>query len=216
MLISDPLSLFCLSSSSPSLCLSSLPPVSLSSSPSLSPPHPFFSLLHPFVSLPPPHPAGYVDLDNTTLPYSPHWSFCPIPQAQTEASAGTQGITCSMNKSADHSSLLLTFTGNMKLAGCQECCMRWFFTINGEECTDPAPIDAVIYSVHTDQMNMHRGSTIQGVCRATAGGTLVRGAYTAALNVGRCPGFNTTFITSTGYDSTSSVVIEELPVPGGL
>eukprot|EP00731_Ephydatia_muelleri_P009476 Em0005g62a len=159
-----------------------------------------------------PH-SGYVDLDNTTLPYSPHWSFCPIPQAQTEASAGTQGITCSMNKSADHSSLLLTFTGNMKLAGCQECCMRWFFTINGEECTDPAPIDAVIYSVHTDQMNMHRGSTIQGVCRATAGGTLVRGAYTATLNVGRCPGFNTTFITSTGYDSTSSVVIEELPVP---
>lgn len=168
----------------------------------------------PFLCLPPPHPASYVDLDNSSVPYSPHWSFCPIPQAQTEASAGTQGITCSMIKSADNSSLLLTFTGNMQLAGCQECCMRWYFTINGEECTDPAPIDAVIYSVHTEQMNMHRGSTLQGVCRGTAGGSLTRGVYTAALNVGRCAGFDTTYNTSTGFDSTSSVVIEELP--GGL
>ena len=89
--------------------------------------------------------------------------------------------------------------------------MRWFFTLNGVECTDPAPIEGVIYSVNSELVNIHRSSTIKGVCRGTAGGPLARGMYTAALNVGGCPGFNTTYGAYTGYDSTSSVVMEELP-----
>ena len=40
--------------------------------------------------------------------------------------------------------------------------MRWFITLNGEECSDPAPIEAVIFSSNARTANIHRGATIAG------------------------------------------------------
>ena len=42
-----------------------------------------------------------------------------------------------MNKQRDDTWLRLTWNGNMRLTNCDICCMRWFFQINGEECTNP-------------------------------------------------------------------------------
>ena len=57
----------------------------------------------------------------------------------------------------------VTFNGNIRVTDCHDCCMRWFITLNGEECSDPAPIEAVIYSTDAERVNIHRGATITGI-----------------------------------------------------
>ena len=44
---------------------------------------------------------------------------------------------CSITKQRNDTWLRVTWNGNMRLAYCTFCCMRWYFTINGAECTDP-------------------------------------------------------------------------------
>ena len=89
--------------------------------------------------------------------------------------------------------------------------MRWFITINGEECADPAPIDGVVYTINGSAINIHRSATITGICRGTAAGSLDVGLTTATLNVGMCGGFNETFNAYTGKQTLSTVEVEEMP-----
>ena len=51
---------------------------------------------------------------------------------------------CSFNKQRDDTWLRLTWNGNMRVTNCEFCCMRWYFTINGDECSEPGmtPFDA--------------------------------------------------------------------------
>ena len=69
---------------------------------------------------------------------------------------------CTGNKNSDDSALRVTFNGNIRVTDCHDCCMRWYITMNGEECTDPAPIEAIIYSTDAAQVNVHRAATITG------------------------------------------------------
>lgn len=41
--------------------------------------------------------------------------------------------------------------------------MRWYITLNGEECSDPAPVEAVLYSSNAQTVNVHKGATIAGM-----------------------------------------------------
>ena len=89
--------------------------------------------------------------------------------------------------------------------------------INGKECTSPAPIDGIVYKYYfnggvSSQINIHRHATIVGVCKATSSGDLQSATYQISMNINYCRGFSDTQA-STGWQTTSSMIIEELCPP---
>ena len=162
----------------------------------------------------PPSPASNPNVRGDL--YHPNWVHCAIPANIPE---GTRDIgplpslSCGsdFNKTRPDSALLVTFNGNIRLTDCSDCCMRWFVTINGEECTQPAAIDGVIYTVNGTDVNIHRGSTITGVCEATSSGSIGVGAVEVVMNLGTCGGFNETFDSYTSLRSLSTIEIKEMP-----
>ena len=96
--------------------------------------------------------------------YHPQWQHCSIPTIQEgDINEGSLSDTsCVFNKTMSDSSVRIVFNGNIRITNCENCCMRWYFTINGEECSDPAPIEAVIFSSNAQTINVHRASTIAG------------------------------------------------------
>jgi len=92
----------------------------------------------------------------------------------------------------------------------RECCGRWFITFNGEECSDPAPIDGVVHSVNASLVNIHRSSTITGVCKGTSSGPFVKGMnYSVVLNLENCGEDNLNAFT--GLEGVTVMFIEEWP-----
>lgn len=98
----------------------------------------------------------------------------------------------------------------LMLIACSECCGRWFITFNGEECSDPAPIDGVVHSLNATSVNIHRSSTITGLCSGTRSGPLAGNqSYTVLLNLENCGTNNLNAYT--GFEGVTSMVIEEWP-----
>ena len=125
-------------------------------------------------------------------------------------------MDCSFNKQRNDTVLKIAWDGNKALEGCTECCMRWFLTINDDECVDPGPIDASINQDLTSrppvQFDTRRPGTITGICRGTTDGErLAAGMYNIGLSVGECPTFDETYSVLTGYNSVSRFIIEEIP-----
>ena len=50
-------------------------------------------------------------------------------------------------KKANDTSLRVSWHGDVRIQGCTNCCRRWYFTIDGKECSSPQPIDAAVYQV---------------------------------------------------------------------
>ena len=100
-------------------------------------------------------------------------------------------------------------------------CSKWFFEIDNEECSDPAPVDLIsYYALHNiaganPRVVLHRHSTVVGVCRATKAGRLLAGNYTITLSVtSQCNVFRTQGGDAfTGWQSTSTLMVEELCPP---
>ncbi|XP_046853998.1 collagen triple helix repeat-containing protein 1-like [Xenia sp. Carnegie-2017] len=121
-----------------------------------------------------------------------------------DAGALTQ-VTCAFNKQKTDTSLRVTFNGNMRVVGCSSgCCRRWFITINGRECQDPATIDTQIFA--DGSVNRHSPSTLDGFCNNIPVGTVKVG-----LSIAACSGF-TGGNAYTGWNSVSRIVIEELSI----
>lgn len=100
--------------------------------------------------------------------YHPQWQHCAILPDDIMDGDLDNGplpdISCVLNKTEKESSVRATFNTNLNLFSCEECCMRWFVTLNGEECTDPAPIEAVVAASDVTTLSIHRGSTVTGEC----------------------------------------------------
>ncbi|XP_066266625.1 collagen triple helix repeat-containing protein 1-like, partial [Branchiostoma lanceolatum] len=113
-------------------------------------------------------------------------------------------VDCQFNKVSSTTALRLTWNGDLRytVTGSSAGCMRWFFTVNGEECGNPAPIDGVVY---TPGVNIHRVSTIDGLCY-----NLPAGPLTVALNVGTCADGTNGGNAFTGWNSFSRMILEEL------
>ena len=93
------------------------------------------------------------------------------------------------------------------MAGCLDCCRRWFFTFDGSECR-PA-IDGIAYiGTNNGQRdnNRHKTTYIGGYCEGIAKGTVGVG-----LNVGNCVDKNTPDSNAyTGWGSVTRIMIEEV------
>nr|XP_006811447.1 PREDICTED: collagen triple helix repeat-containing protein 1-like [Saccoglossus kowalevskii] len=51
---------------------------------------------------------------------------------------------CEFTKYSNESALRVVWSGNLRVVSNDGACNRWFFTFNGEECSNPLPIDTVI------------------------------------------------------------------------
>ena len=91
---------------------------------------------------------------------------------------------CIFKKTSDTTGLRVFWNGNLRLSGCHHCCRRWYFTLNGAECSTPGAIDGVVYMINGANKNLHRPRHIEGVCEKIHKGT-VRGGFW----VGNCAGF---------------------------
>ena len=54
--------------------------------------------------------------------------------------------------------------GDMRLAGSDGSCGRWYFMFNGAECTNPYKIEGVVYTGgYGTSVNLHRPRVVNGV-----------------------------------------------------
>ena len=116
---------------------------------------------------------------------------------------------CAFNKLQSNSALRVSFQGNMRVQGNNVECNRWYFKFNGNECSGPITIEAVVYnnwpSVNNPNLLHHR--SFEGYCE-----NIPQGTVRVELWVGRCIG-TTLGDAYTGYISVSQIMIEEVSGP---
>ncbi|XP_066289699.1 collagen triple helix repeat-containing protein 1-like [Branchiostoma lanceolatum] len=135
---------------------------------------------------------------------------CAWNNLNNEADSG-KIVECAFNKVSATSVLRLTWSGTIRVTSTSGSCKRWFFTLNESECSDPVPIDGIIYTYGTNiNINIHRVSTIDGLCF-----NLPAGPVTVALNVGECASAYPNGDASTGRNSYSRIIVEELNISTG-
>ncbi|XP_028396299.1 collagen triple helix repeat-containing protein 1-like [Dendronephthya gigantea] len=122
-----------------------------------------------------------------------------------------QIATCLFRKMYSKTALRVTYQGDLRVVTCANgrCCRRWYITINGKECSDPAPIDAVVYASKNgnNHLNLHRPATLDGFCN-----NIPDGKITVGLSVGKCK-FSSYDIGNayTCWGSVCRFIIEERP-----
>ena len=116
---------------------------------------------------------------------------------------------CTFNKLASDTSLKVSFQGNMRVNGNNRC-NRWYFKFNGNECSGPMTIEALVYnrwsSGNTNIDQLHHRS-FEGYCE-----NIPQGAVRVELWVGKCIG-ETLGDAYTGWNSVSRIMIEEVTRP---
>ena len=88
-------------------------------------------------------------------------------------------------------------------------CNRWHFKFNGNECSGPMTIEAVVYNNWSSGRNanqLHHRS-FEGYCE-----NIPQGAVRVELWVGKCGG-QTLGDAYTGWNSVSRIMIEEVSRP---
>ena len=98
----------------------------------------------------------------------------------------------------------------MRVSGTGVKCSRWFFKFNGNECSRPMTIEAVVFnnwpsSVGSPSLLHHR--SFEGYCVNVS-----QGAVTVQLWVGTCSGYSVNDA-YTGWNSVSRIIIEEVSRP---
>ena len=128
-----------------------------------------------------------------------------------------QLVSMPFKKSRSDTYLRLTWSSDMRQY-LHHKCSQWYFMINGRECSSPASIVGNIYHRidspgSTPNNNVHRHNTIVGVCRATSAGTLQSASHQISMNVRHCPFGYSPGNAATGWESTSTMIVEELCPP---
>ncbi len=136
------------------------------------------------------------------------------------APAATTIQTCAYEKNDNDTALKISWHGNIAVLDCETCCVRWFLTIDGQECSMPGPIDAALVQNIVRDYDLARPASIVGICYGTAGASIASGIRQVQLRVGACmdarEGGNPAEIPPpshalTGLNSVSRIVIEEIP-----
>lgn len=114
---------------------------------------------------------------------------------------------CDFTKLKSGTFLRVVYVGIIRITSCTNCCKRWYFTFDRKECSNPAPIDGVIF--HSVDINIHRSANIEGYC-----GGIPVGKVRVGFNVGDCTGSG--FSNGNAYTSwyqTIRIIIEEVERP---
>ena len=113
---------------------------------------------------------------------------------------------CVFTKNFSDTSLHVFWTGALRVAGCKNCCKRWYFTFNGAECSAPLPIDGIVYlGGASTAINTHRVRNIEGHCN-----NIHKGKVRVGFWVGNCQGYGNADA-YTGYISVSRIYVGEIP-----
>ena len=104
-----------------------------------------------------------------------------------------------------NSALRLSFQGNMRVYG-NDNCNRCYFKVNGNECSGPMTIEAVVYNYWpSGNPNLLHHPSFEGYCE-----NISQGAVRVELWVGQCSGGYTLGDARTGWNSVSRIMIEEV------
>ena len=95
----------------------------------------------------------------------------------------------------------------MRVSGSIKC-NRWYFKFNGNECSGPMTIEAVVYnSWPSGSPNLLHHRLFEGYCE-----NIPKGAVRVELWVGQCSR-ETLGDAYTGWNSVSRIMIEEVSFP---
>ena len=92
----------------------------------------------------------------------------------------------------------------MRVRGYSNKCNRWYFKFNGNECSGPMTIEAVVYNYWQSgnpELLYHR--SFEGYCE-----NIPQGAVRVELWVRQCSGYKGDAYT--GWNSVSRIMIEEV------
>ena len=116
---------------------------------------------------------------------------------------------CSFNKLQSVTALKVSFQGVMRVYGSGTKCSRWYFKFNGNECSGPMTIEALVYNAWpSGSPNLLHHRSFEGYCE-----NIPRGELRVELWVGQCPSGHTLGDASTGWSSVSRIIIEEVARP---
>ena len=91
------------------------------------------------------------------------------------------------------------------MSGSSYKCNRWFFKFNGNECSGPMTIEAVVYNDWpSGSPDLHHHRSFEGYCE-----NIPQGRVTVELWVGQCSG-QPLGNAYTGWNSVSRIMIEEV------
>ena len=108
---------------------------------------------------------------------------------------------CLTNCSLANSALRVSFQGIMRVMSDRKC-NRWYFKFNGNECSGPMTIEAVVYNYWpSGNPNLLHHRSFEGYCENRV-----------ELWVGKCTGY-TLGNAETGWNSVSRIMIEEVSRP---
>lgn len=133
---------------------------------------------------------------------STNWRHCTWYH-KNDGNDNAQVASCSFTKEYSDTSLYVALSGNLRVAYTNNACGRWFFTFNGNECSNPNRIEAVVYAGGLSNHNLHRPRVVFGHCNG-----LSAGSYTVGFHVGNCAGYGY-YDTYTGWNSAMHLMIEE-------
>ena len=116
---------------------------------------------------------------------------------------------CSFNKLRSDTAIKVSFQGNTRVYGSSSKCNRWFFKFNGNECSGPMTIEAIVYNgwpSGNPQLLHHR--SFEGYCE-----NIPQCTVRVELWVGSCPSGSPLGNAYTGWESVSQIMIEEVSRP---
>ncbi|KAI0216656.1 hypothetical protein LSAT2_031354 [Lamellibrachia satsuma] len=121
-------------------------------------------------------------------------------------------MECNFVKQRDDSVLRVAWNGDLRLIHNGPrggSCRRWYFTLNGNECGDPKPIDTQLLN-NLKVINIHHPNYVEGYCRGLPAGTV-----RVMWNVGDCTNQSPSYSAGdsyTGWISTVRITVEEVNV----
>ncbi|XP_078368055.1 collagen triple helix repeat-containing protein 1-like [Oculina patagonica] len=133
-----------------------------------------------------------------------NWKEC----TWTNEDGKDQGLikNCEFVKNFTDTALHVYFAGNLRIASCDICCNRWYFTFNGVECGSPGPIDGAFYMKTGKNHNLHRHRHIEGHCN-----NIHKGKVRVGFWVGKCTTGQNLADAYTTWGSLSRIFVEEVP-----
>ncbi|XP_070557294.1 collagen triple helix repeat-containing protein 1-like [Ptychodera flava] len=144
-------------------------------------------------------------VENPSGPLTHVMKQCAWPVLNDDRTSGIIKV-CEFTKRSDRTALRVLWNGDLRFMANTNgvgACSRWYFTFNGEECSDPVPIDSYIYSNSVN--NRHRTTSIEGLCFGISAGRV-----DVEFRLRRCNGYTVDGRPYTGRQSAVRIIVEEI------